>query len=175
MYLPTNKNRYNLAMKTYWEQATCHEEVHRKLIESDILNATIESPAPKRSLDSTFFSVKNGEVVVVRDANKVFLGMFTLSLRPTFPLEIMNLIPKELKSVLYLKRLVINPEYSILGVQSIKKVIETAKIKNASKVRCEINPHILKVSKLLKIMGFSEIPNTSQIYNNKLFLEREII
>jgi hypothetical protein len=139
-----------------WRTGKDVDQIHSFLMESDKRNA-VNGIVPKRNISSTQFFVQNSMVEVLQNTLGEIAAMYTLSLKPLFDTAVYQESEPDIKAA-YLCRLCISPDTNneefLLGVRCIKRAIERAKEYDCKRLRCEINPDLEKVKKMLLLLDF---------------------
>lgn len=163
-----------------WKIANNVQQVHLMLLESDKKNA-LNGVIPQRNIKSTAYFVENDMVEILENKEGKISAMYTLSLKPLFDTEVYKEETPDIKAA-YLCRLCVSPENEhdeyFTGIRSIKRAIERAKSYNCNRLRCEINPDLVKVKQMFLLLDFklymdpSEQPGEKGL--KKAFMQKEI-
>lgn len=161
-------------MTVVWTIAADPSVVHRLLEDSDRAAAARSgSIAPTRRWSSTQQLVAAGLVHVGTDGGRV-VATVTVGPTPTFAVDETRLTAAP--NPWYVQRLAVAPDApALVGLQALRRAIETARASGADAVRAEANPAIADVVALLEAHGFVRAPWMPGADPNRIHLQRSLM
>jgi hypothetical protein len=145
-----------------WEIGTDPGEIHALLCSSDAFQAErYRSPVPARNPGTTEQRVREGAVHVLRTGGRL-AAMFTLTWAAPGGAEAAEAAQDPgAGRAAYLGRLAVDPNDLVgnpmVGVQCVRRAIETARAAGAEVLRSEANPDLAGTWEMLRQLGFEQL------------------